>query len=527
MVGGKTLRSWKWSIDLPFTDPGAYTYSLYGVDRYNQKSTVKTGTVTVTRAVRVVVNSQDPAMGSITVTPAIPANGLVEIGTKLKVVAAPKTGYLFRLLEVVVDGVPLDDITPSRVATAEFTVTGNTEITPQLIVNPYPALAGQWSGVFDQSTGSVVSSSSNFMSASKKVTPSAGVGAVTVTVSKTGAFSARITWGRSAFSCSGVFDSAGFAQLIVPASFGMPVKFGGGVAPLMGDGGWGSIGYATLNVDDGLRFECGNAGQGGAVCTQSVGLAKALDLAAIKSYVGTLPRHYNVSMGSGGYMSVDITSLGGVLLSGASCAGAESAKSLRISFNSSAAFTKLETIMDGEGANFYSVASPAGRVVGGALNLTGDTCYGSAGSIQVNTGYLDPVQQFASDDFSVDLVDGSSYVKPANGQAPLPFDLNNRPSFAVSLSGNQIGTLSWANQRPLFKALISPSGPASQFAIKAASLSLNVTTGAFSGTILSSGSINGGGSTSQQNRSFSGVLIQNGGAFGIGVTADGLPVTFQ
>ena len=529
VLGG--LRSWNWRIDLPFAVAGQYSYSLYALDRYSQKSTPKTGFLTVTQGVRVWVNLPDPAYGTLLVTPAIPASGLLETGTKLRVSATPKAGYLFRVMEVVVGGVPLDDITPSRAAVAEFTLTGDTEITPQFILNPYPALAGQWSGVFSEANGTVLPSSNSTaaMGTARKPASSPGTGAVTLSVTKTGTYTLRVIWGRSAFSTAGVFDSAGFARISVPAVFGQPVKFSGGgdsVAIGTGGSGWGALAYATLSVDEGIRFECGNNGQGGAFCFQSVALDKALDPAAIKEITGALPRRYNATTGDG-FVGVDVTAAGNVVVSGASANGSRGSVRLRISYSASTAFTKngLAGWSDSWGTNFYSVASPAGRIVRGLLDLTPEGCSGRVASSQANTGALDPLQQFATDDFSAIGVDGRVYISPSPLLAPAPFWAGNTAD--VYLAGSfKMGGLSWLGRGFVFRPTVAGYAGA-VFAVRGASVSINPATGVFSGTVLSTGSIQGGTASAQQSRSFGGVLIQRFGGSGVGVTADGLGISVQ
>jgi hypothetical protein len=116
---------------------------------------------------------------------------------------------------------------------------------------------------------------------------------------------------------------------------------------------------------------------------------------------------------------------------------------------------------------------------------------------------------------------GYPYIAPKTGQTPLPFVNPSKLVFTVSVGdyrdSSPMGTLSYATQRPLFRY-----SPGSNAAVKNAVLTLVPSTGAFSGSILST-QTNG---TSKLS-TFSGVLLQGGQTPGVGLTNDGKTISFK
>jgi hypothetical protein len=208
-VTDKMIRTWRWTFRLDFTGSGNCSLRLYGVDQYNQKGKPSLVNFSVGRSVNVwvdvpLVNGKQG--GTLTITPPIPESGMVKSGTKLKISASPKPGYLFRTLEVVVNGFPEDDI--SR-PTLDLVVSADTGISAQFIENPFPALEGKWSG---------------FIAEQQELDqnrPEWGVGNafVTVNMTRTGAFSLKLVSGRNAFSTSGKMDASGVVRIVVPETF--------------------------------------------------------------------------------------------------------------------------------------------------------------------------------------------------------------------------------------------------------------------------------------------------------------------
>jgi hypothetical protein len=204
---GKSIRTWRWSFVLDFPVSGECSLALYGVDEYKQKSVPTPLKFTVSRSVHVLVDIPlvyGQQGGTVTVTPPIPANGLVKTGTKLKITASPKPGFLFRLLEVVVQGTPEDDISRPSV---ELAITADTVISAQFIADPFPALAGNWNGFLAVGGGFGLLDWNNQL------------GRVSLTMTKTGNFSLKLVSGRNAFSATGKMDASGVARVTVPENF--------------------------------------------------------------------------------------------------------------------------------------------------------------------------------------------------------------------------------------------------------------------------------------------------------------------
>ena len=285
IVAGKLLRTWRWSLDLDFEESGLCAFEIYATDTYNQKSVPKTGGFTVAKAVRVLVDQADLTQGTLVVTPAIPADGFVDMGTKLRVSAVAKPGYVFRLLEVVVNGAPEDDISRPIM---DVVIAGETVITPQFIVNPFPALAGQWNAAMQLGYN---------------------YGIVNLTVTKTGNYSIRVTSGRNTFSYNGVFDASGLAKIPIPVNF---TPYGSNRSS---NGNYtGTTQYAYLSINSGIQFSWSE--NGGGDMYSSFTLAKAGEA----GLVAKLPsRRYTTGLqGSGGtgYSAVDVSLSGAVLYSG-------------------------------------------------------------------------------------------------------------------------------------------------------------------------------------------------------------------
>ncbi len=641
IVGGKTVRTWRWSLELSFEQGGPCSLAIYAVDQYKQKSVPKLVNFTVAKVVRVLVDAADVNTGTLTVTPALPVDGLVEMGTKLHLVAAAKPGYLFRLLEVVVNGVPEDDISRSI---ADVVITGETVITPQFIVNPFPALAGQWNTVLQGGRNS---------------------GLVSLTLAKTGAYTVRVTSGRNSFSYSGTFDASGLAKIPIPANF-TPY----GAAPAGYSYKSTTQQYAYLSLSSGIDFSWNEDGQ-----QDSSYSSYGLDQAANAALAATLPsKRYTTKVSNetdAGFSSVDVGSSGSVVYSGivnvsksrygipvtffrvshpvsshgyqrlstsesihitaghsykvtailsadyqyvpgdvVEMFSSESRESftyrvatvgdhqeleatvkarasydgvLALSFYRNAAnqvvevghvvmtdtttgevltpsfasgtvgwewdsadmdayreatvynalpkpvrftassylSTRLVDGMKGERPlvpffNFYGVGSPTEICVGGYVILTQEA-KGTLSSLPVLSGPLDPNRlspTFYQWENSYE-VQGYPYNAPKTGKIPLPFIDPSVMSFNVSADVYSIGVLSLAKARPSFQFI--PGTPV----VKSASLSLALPTGAFSGNL--STKISG----VTKARAFSGVLLQGGPIGGIGLTADGLEISFQ
>jgi hypothetical protein len=534
VVAGKLIRTWRWSLELPFDESGLCAFSIYATDQFNQKSLPKTGSFAVVKAVRVVVNSPGAMEGTLTVTPPIPASGLVETGTSLRVAAVAQPGYLFRLLEVVVDGVPVDDI--SRAST-DVVVTAETVITPQFIANPFPALAGQWTGAL---AGQMTGASSS----------SIGAGFVNLTVTKTGAFTLKVVQGRNSFSATGVMDASGSVQIKVPSNF-----YPYGISPVRN-----GEEYCSLLLNKGIRFSFGanyssrdidglDSSRDG---DEFIALLKAADAQTV---AGLQSRRFNAAFSdspSDGYAGFDMRASGIVLSTGMVNLPGDSTsevgylqKTVRYSFS-----TPL-VLGDGrDGApvdnvpmvKFYAVASPSSICVSGYAFIDGGGMSGEVRTATVSTGIWDP-ERFPSgpladgrDPYNSEfMINGVAYIAPKIGQLAPPFS-GDQSAFTVNASvrsdglpygsTNTMGDLTLSGGRPVFRyrAVAGPNGEAPF--VKSATLGFITSTGAFSGSLVTQ--INGATKT----RAYTGVVVraagdESGGTIAVGMSSDGLLISFE
>ncbi|RFC43168.1 MAG: Protein of unknown function (DUF1565) [Verrucomicrobia bacterium] len=557
LQGGKTLRVWEWSAELPFETFGKCDYAVYAVDQTNLKSAIVAGSFTAAQAARVVVVAPAVDAGTITVTPAISANTLVEVGQTLQIVAAAKPGYLFRLLEVDVDGLPEDDITRSSVA---LVVKADTVITPQFIVNPFPALAGSWSGLLQDGWTS---------------------GLVTVTMGRTGAYSIRVVSGRNAFSFSGVMDASGRARIVVPTGFWPYSETKSGINSL--NSSVKNPFVATLNLVGGkLRFSWGDgdstaSGYGYAELGQAVGGSAVTKLPS-RRYTAALWRCVNTYMDPSntlldtGFFTADLTTSGAALGVGSAKV---SDKVVRFSFSGNLIANGTLAIVFGSGApapaapsktlaantsiapnfgggtvtgpilnpyarnfwdyvavglslNYYAVTSSSDLVAHGAFGLNGTELRGPLSTRRIRTGALDPLADAPLETLSANEMDfrinGYPYIAPKVGQVPLPFVSPGVMSFGVLCGQLPLGTLSWTNFRPTFRSQPGSFSYAEELTLKAAALSVLATNGAFTGSMQTQRMDSGSAVT---NRSLNGVLLQGGSQSGTGLSSDGLPVRIR
>jgi hypothetical protein len=482
-------------------------------------------------------------------------------------VATAKTGYLFRLLEVDVLGFPEADITRSSVS---FVVSGDTVITPQFIVNPYPALAGQWSGLISDGWTS---------------------GLVTVTVNASGGYTMRVQSGRNSFSSSGVLGVGGRVQVNVPAAF-WPYSETKNASNQTNSTALNPT-TATLSLEGGrLKFVWGS----GDPSALSYGSA-TLDKSNGATLVSALPsRRYNSALWKyadtsrtswdqhAGFCTADMTTTGLGVFLGTVRVGD---KTVRYSFSgnlvagpaadapvsgSTVSTTDPYTgypytgtypgttypgpytyplttpttpvvIVDpkeaidyvakgGARLNFYAVAASSELVVHGSVGLNGTQLRGPLSTRYVRTGTSDPLagtSTSAASTYEVDYrVNGYPYVAPKSGMVALPFVQPGTLSFGVSAGTAPMGRLSLVSFRPVFQYTGGASSGGVSLAAQSASLSTLLTNGGFSGSVTTTGSVNGTAAVATRvTRGFSGVLLQGGTQSAVGITTDGLPIKFQ
>lgn len=514
VVAGKTLRTWQWSVELPPDTVGVCAYSISATDQFDQRSLPKTGSFTVVKKVRVEVTAPNPEEGTLTLFPPLPESGLVETGTILRVLAVPKAGYLFSLLEVVVDGVPLEDISllPYNVVVA-----GETTITPRFVANPFPALAGQWTGA----------SSSMGMAS----------GFVTLTVTRTGAFTLKVVQGgKKSFSYSGVMGALGSALIKVPST----------LYPFVRDEDSNGTDYCSLRIDNGIHFSFGDD-LSAAPDQRSSALSKAAGLEVVRS----LPsRRFNSALGEvpAGYAGFDVTAAGIVVSTGMvnleeRDIDGETFPRKTLRFTSSTPLVMVaasDPTLDEfvPGVNFYTVGVPNTLCVNGSAKMDGSSLLGSLGTATVRTGALDPAQltddavNYGTDGYyNTFSMAGSAYIAPKAGQLPPPFS-ESQSVFTVTASvpseaaAYTMGDLQLVKAKPAFqyRAVNGAAGEAPF--VKKATMALLPAKGAFSGSLTTQ--VNGVPKT----RVYTGVVVQAKGDTGVGpiavgISADGLLISFE
>ena len=518
LVNGRMMRHWTWTVELPFEIFGKCDYSVFAMDENNVRSTTLLGSFTAAAAAHVEVINGITDGGSVTVTPALPANGLVEVGTVLQITASAKTGYLFRLLEVDVQGLPESDISRN---TLSLSVTADTVITPQFIVNPFPALAGQWTG--NCSTNN-----------------NGGDAYVSLTINKTGAFSIRVTQGRNAFGYKGFMDASGIARISIPGNFYPYASGSSNNNYLYGSSTYPA--YCTLSLVNGINFNFGDQAGSGLYGTSP------LSKAASPTVVATLAsKRFNASLASGdyyynavaapGFASYDIGSSGVVLSSGmvnvtpSNSNSSLPLKTVRYTFSSplvmESVYVSSGSFKSVPAVNFTSIGAPSDIGLIGHLNLNESSLTGSFIASQFVTGPLDP--NYGSNSYngnyysSFDLL-GYAYIAPKVGQAPLPFMLSGPTSFAASMGDLSMGTLSLVNLRPLFRSTPGTVSASQGLSLRSAALSALTTNGAISGSVVTVGTASG---SPVKSRTFSGVLLQGGSQAGTALTTDGLQINFR
>ena len=495
-VNGKTIRNWNWSLEVPFDRSGSCSYSISAEDRFNQGSVPETGSFGVVRAVRVTVPTEALTGGTLTVVPPLPSSGLVEVGTTLRISAVANKDSFFRELQVRVgSGISQKTTRPTR----DLLVTDTTEISPVFVLNPFPALAGQWAGALPQ--------------------PGAD-GFVNLTVTKTGTFTLRVVQGRNTFSYAGVMDASGSPGIVVPSSF-YPVAEGGSAATF------------SIELNNGLRLKVGPKDAAG----NSSDLAKAAPPEAVK---GLPSKRFNAAMqnlASVGYFGFDVTPAGAVLatgmvnLQGGSLGGvAYPQKTVKYSFSTPLSVVSTAPNTTRLGVNFYVVASPSNISLNGSARIDGLTLSGVVGTSNVPAGPIAP--SAAQDVYATRnvLLEGYGYKAPKDDEWALPASSIQRSLTAVVAfradgqpygSDNTMGKLNFTlGTSPRFVA----QDVLNSFVKSKTTLGLARANGAFSGNLVTQ--TNG----VQTARVYSGVVLRAAGSAGtgplaVGLSADGLLIS--
>ncbi len=488
-VAGKTIRSWNWSVDVPFNKSGPCSFSVYAEDQFSQRSAPKTGSFGVVRAVQVSV--QPVEGGTVSVVPAIPSSGLVEVGRTLRISARANENFVFSKLEVRVNGNLLsDNVRPKR----DLLVTDTTEITPVFLANPFPARAGQWTGTWQQLGAD---------------------GFVNVTVTKTGSFTLRVVQGRNAFSYAGVMDASGNATITVPSSF-YPVEEGGSPATL------------SIDLSNGIRLKAGSK--------DSAGPFTDLAKAAPEAVKNLQSKRFNAALQTGasaGYFGFDVTPAGVVLATGmvhlqggSQGLVAYPQRTVRYSFSTPLVSSSANAR---PGMNFYSVASPSNISVHGNAFIEVGTLTGSVGTSAVPTSATVPLAPQADVYSTTVPLKGFAYKAPGSQEWALPSSAST-PSVTAFASlrpngiPNKMGTLTFSlGQVPAF---VYGESADDRFVKNGTTLRLLSASGAFNGNLVTKGT------GAQTARVYSGVVLRAAGSAGtgpvaVGLSADGLLISFE
>lgn len=507
---GKPTRTWAWTFDLDFADSGDCSLKLYAFDQYEQKSISIARQFPVSFSVNVWVDVPlvgGNVGGTLVINPAIPEDGRVKSGTKLKITAAAKPGYLFRHLEVVVDGSPESDITRPSV---ELVVSAETYISAQFIKDPFPALQGNWSGLLGDT------------------------GRISLTLQKSGAFSVKLVSGRNAFSASGKLDASGLVRIPVPDSMApydplqgkrMPITF----LDVFIDA------YGTLSA-----------------CWESYdGLARLRKQQALSAFPGLASRYSAVTVAGNdaylnGYLTLSIGKAGTVLMTGRQAFGAPDAgagtKAFTYSF--SGVLTAAE---DGSGSvdtplavpnvpeiAVFAIGAPTSFALRGVVRIPNegiptDPSYGRLESMeglrisQITTGALDPKAPGMNnqlEDYALEISESHTFAGiSASFMAPFSEDVQSLQ--VVAKYWNE-GTRDW-DQMELGALSFSGSRVAFTKTDSSAQMSVTSSTGAFSGSFFRN--LTGGNKVYR----FAGALLQSwhGERVGVGVCADGTQIIVQ
>lgn len=526
---GKQTRTWRWTFDLDFAGSGDCSLNLYGFDRYKQKSVPKSLQFTVSRSVNVWVDVPlvgGKVGGTLVISPTIPADGRVKSGTKLKITATANPGYLFRLLEVVVDGSPESDISKASV---DLVVSAETYISAQFIKDPFPALEGNWSGLLrDYSEEGY----DNYGVSAR--------GRITLTLQKTGAFSLKLVSGRNAFSASGKIDASGLVRIPVPESM---VPYDGS----LDDARPQERRYLNVFVDSRGTLSWSWDSQASLVGQSEPDFNVAYSLQkqqALSSFPGLASRYSAVTSSGGeeayGYMMLSIGKAGTVLLTGRQVIGEVQnvigAQAFTYSFSGVLTRSLAETSEPGPEIAVFAIGAPTSYALRGTMRFMNDgdsesPSYNSLESMeglrisQITTGPLDPKALRRSEEggygelesYELNVSQCHSFAGISSSLLA-PFSEDGQALQVIAKYWNE-GNQNW-EEREL--GALSFSGGRIVFAktVSSAQMSVTSSTGAFSGSV----SLNLTGVNKVYR--FTGALVQSldSGLGGVGVCADGTQI---
>ena len=186
------------SFDFPIVAAdGRNVIRVKCIDTAGVESLVQTRTFDYVRPRILVVGRGGAPEGGI-ITAGFSPSSLRTLGYRYAINASPRSGYIF-------DGWTANDLAGTGVTDdtrhmrrLSFTMVEGLQLTANFIVNPFPVVTGRYNGLVLPSGGTLPGLNAN--------------GYVSVTVSKTGGVSGRLTLDGSALPFKGVFDSAGIGR---------------------------------------------------------------------------------------------------------------------------------------------------------------------------------------------------------------------------------------------------------------------------------------------------------------------------
>jgi hypothetical protein len=437
-------------------------------------------------------------------------------------------------------------------------VSGETVITPQFIQNPFPALAGQWTGAAP-GIWTNKSTSSMGMYPDNEVPYTQGF--VNLNVTNTGAFTIRVVVGRNAFSATGTMDASGKAVIKIPPGFSSYLSKRG-TGEFVPD-------YCTLSLENGIRFafgdpsgrlfdygnESNNSGDaftggmsGGNFDSSVSSLSKAGSpemIAALRaSRFNAVTASNMTGRSSFGFVGFNVTGTGLVLASGvANIPGRTNSangnpspayyphRTVKYSLSTPLVvvveqpqyMSTVPQLQSRPGANFYAVTSSSEVCLSGRvwveIEATPRRMGGTLRTRSVSTGPLDPAYAGSSRYDTSQRVVGRPWSVPKAGRVPIPFSVG-KTEFVLNVGMR--GTDGWGDSqfdtgytknlgtmgrwfllgsRSVFSFRPETQADDPAFSFEGAALQFLSSTGAFSGTLRTKSS------EGSKTRTFSGLVV--------------------
>ncbi len=522
-------RSYTWTAEVPIV-AGSNTFAVVGTDKYKAVTEVAV-TQSADVAMTYAVDVDKDGSGSVT---GAPSAGGVEGGTTVSLTAAPAAGWLFRRFEWWMGGEEQPAVTTP---TFSGKVNADARIVAVFEKDPFRSIPA---------TGVTLTRklpSPSFYNRGSAMSETGPVSAVVVTVTKTGAISGRLRFGRESLPFTGALGTNGLCEVSFPRwtgkvsnSFSSERSLAffiqeGDLAPSLNVAvGWWSLAtsgtgddrpgvvvkmgaLAPVNLGRGARFNWVSDGPSGANYV-SLGVGSSGVVTAV-GVVGNGERFTASGRIQSALPSTDMTSLSGDELASVTMISATSDKTTTLvtwaRFSGATTAGALKMNLNYEGAHWSANnREPVVSSVNGMNSYGFSSGMDSATSIgeyqAPKSGELDP---FGGAGTSAKF----SAVGSDNGDLPVGWIKWDGSRLAVDSEQIQSGASS-------YPSMVSTGAGLLRF-------NLNASTGYFSGTV--GWKVDG---TSTGVKTFNGVLIQsnsnNGGSYwGVGRTTDGTELRIQ